>query len=68
MPWNRPHIRCAVQVAAKALPGGPPIAEPVRRVLELVVPLSAKPAVKAGLLELRTAGVLAHIVHRLIGR
>lgn len=48
--------------------GGPPIAEGVRRMLELLVPLSAKPAVKAGLLEMRAAGVLARIVHQLVGR
>jgi hypothetical protein len=40
----------------------------VRRVLEMVVPLTAKPAVKAGLLELRAAGVLSHLVHRLAPR
>lgn len=57
-----------MQAAAKAAPGSPPISDSVRRVLEMVVPLSAKPAVKAGLLELRLAGVLARIVHNLITR
>jgi hypothetical protein len=31
----------------------------------MLVPLSARPAVKAGLLELRAAGVLARIPHNI---
>ncbi|KAF5835377.1 hypothetical protein DUNSADRAFT_7504 [Dunaliella salina] len=58
----------AVQAASAGAAAPPPLAEVVRRVLEMVVPLTAKPAVKAGLLELRAAGVLSHLVHRLAPR
>ncbi|GFH15571.1 uncharacterized protein HaLaN_11819, partial [Haematococcus lacustris] len=42
--------------------------EAVRRVLELLVPLAHKPAVKSGLLELRAAGVAARVLHMLFAR
>lgn len=58
----------AVQAAAASSAPPPPLAEAARRVLEMVVPLSAVPAVKAGLLELRAAGVLSHLTHRLAPR
>ena len=48
--------------------GGVAVISDVRRVLELLVPLSAKPAMKAGLLELRAVSALAKVMHRIVQR
>ncbi len=56
-----------LQAAAKPVPGRP-ASEPVRRILELLVPLSQRPALKAGMLELRAAGVTARVLHMLLQR
>ena len=48
--------------------GGVAVISDCRRVLELLVPLSAKPAMKAGLLELRAVSALAKVMHRIVQR
>ena len=48
--------------------GGVAVISDCRRVLELLVPLSAKPAMKAGLLELKAVSALSKVMHRIVQR
>jgi hypothetical protein len=58
---------CTLQAAAKPA-AGQSASDPVRRILELLVPLAQRPALKAGMLELRVAGVTARVLHMLLQR
>ena len=57
----------AGSTAAAGGGGGVTLSES-RRVLEVLVPLSAKPAMKAGLVELKAVSTLSRLLHRLVNR
>ena len=63
----RPRDACLRAPWQAVVKGAGPLADG-RRVLEMLVPLCAKAAMKAGLLELKAASTLSRFLHKLVHR